>query len=600
MILINNYFKDIAVNNNYNIFAIPVRLIWFRERVAGLICSFLINNQKKKYMNKTYILFCLMLMIIISIGCNREEKMLKPALDSITEDDMKARISILASDDFLGRAPATVGEERTISYLAEQFRKTGLEPAIGNSYFQEVPLIAITPDPSMKLVITGGKNKLDLNFADDFVGYTSQTGDEIKIDNSGVIFVGYGINAPEYGWNDYKDLDVKGKTVLMMVNDPGYATGDSALFTGKAMTIYGRWTYKYEEAARQGACAAIIIHETGAAAYPWDVVRNSWSGRQFHLAGNELSKSDLKLQSWITTESAKKLFESAGVDYAAVTSSAAKRGFKPVKMNLKASASWKNKVESTKSVNVAAVWPGSERKDEYVIYTAHWDHFGVNPSIKGDSIFNGALDNATGTAALLEIAEAFTGLPEKQKRSVLFLAVTCEEQGLLGSKFYAENPVFPLNKTAAVINMDALNILGRTRDMTIIGYGNSQLDDYAESVLKKYGRYASPDPEPEKGGYFRSDHLSFALAGVPSLYLSGGIDDIEHGKAWALAESEKWIIANYHKPGDNYEPDKWKFDGMIDDIKVYFEAGYDLSNTDAFPEWNPGSPYRSVRENMMK
>ncbi len=526
--------------------------------------------------------------------------MLKPALDSITEDDMKDRISMLASDEFLGRAPATEGEEKTISYLAGQFRKTGLEPANGSSYFQEVPLIAITPDPAMKLVLTGGKNKLDLNFPDDFVGYTCQTIDKITIDNSEVIFVGYGINAPEYGWNDYKDLDVRGKTVLMLVNDPGYATADSSLFTGKAMTIYGRWTYKYEEAAMQGACAAIIIHETGAAAYPWDVVRNSWSGRQFHLAGNGLSKSSLKLQSWITTESAKKLFESAGIDYDAVTSSAAKRGFRPVKMNLKATACWKNKVEYTKSVNVAAVWPGSERKDEYIIYTAHWDHFGVNPAIKGDSIFNGALDNATGTAALIEIAEAFASLPEKQKRSVLFLAVTCEEQGLLGSKFYSENPLFPLNKTVAVINMDAVNIFGKTRDMTIIGYGNSNLDDYAESVLKKYDRYASPDPEPEKGGYFRSDHLSFAIAGVPSLYLSGGIDNIEHGKEWALAESEKWIIANYHKPGDNYEPDSWKFDGMIEDLKVYFEVGYRLSNTAEFPEWKPGVFYKSIRDKMMK
>jgi len=539
-------------------------------------------------------------MILISSSCNREERILKPALGSITEDDMKARISVLASDEFMGRAPATAGEEKTISYLEEQFRKTGLEPANGTSYFQEVPLIAITPDPSMKLVITGGKNRLDLNFADDFVGYTCQTGNDITIENSEIIFVGYGINAPEYGWNDYKGLDVRGKTVLMLVNDPGYATGDSTLFTGKAMTIYGRWTCKYEEAARQGAVAAIIIHETGAAAYPWDVVRNSWSGRQFHLAGNEISKSDLRLQSWITTESAKKLFESAGVDYNDITSSAAKRGFRPVKMKLKASAGWKNKVVYTKSVNVAALWPGSDRKDEYVIYTAHWDHFGVNPTIKGDSIFNGALDNATGTAALIEIAEAFVSLPEKQKRSVLFLAVTCEEHGLLGSMFYAENPLFPLNKTAAVINIDAVNIFGKTRDMRIVGYGNSRLDDYAESVLEKYNRYAIPDPEPEKGGYFRSDHLSFALAGVPSLYLSGGIDNIEFGKEWALAESEKWLIANYHKPGDNYEPDKWKFDGMIDDIKVYFEVGYDLSNTDTFPEWNPGTPYFSVRENMMK
>jgi Zn-dependent M28 family amino/carboxypeptidase len=331
----------------------------------------------------------------------------------------------------------------------------------------------------------------------------------------------------------------------MLVNDPGYATSDTTLFNGKAMTIYGRWTYKFDEAARQGATAAIIIHETGAAAYPWAVVQNSFSGPQYYLAGNDLSESDLQLQCWITTESAQKIFESAGMDYDRITSAAAKRGFKPLNMNLKASVSFKNQVEYTKSNNVAAVWPGSDRSDEYIIYTAHWDHFGVNPAFRGDSILNGAVDNATGTAALLEIAEAFTKLPKRQDRSVLFLSVTCEEQGLLGSKFYAEHPIFPLNKTAVVINMDALNITGKTKDMTIIGFGNSELDNYVVAVLEKQGRYASPDPTPEKGGYFRSDHFSFAKAGVPALYLSKGVDDVEHGKEWGLAETEKWIMEHY-------------------------------------------------------
>jgi Zn-dependent M28 family amino/carboxypeptidase len=393
---------------------------------------------------------------------------------------------------------------------------------------------------------------------------------------------------------------VKGKSVLMLVNDPGYATSDTNLFNGKAMTIFGRWTYKFDEAARQGAKAAIIIHETGPAAYPWAVVQNSWSGSQFYLVGNELSKSDLQLQSWITTETAQKLFESAGLDYSQITASAAKRGFTPINMNLKASVQFKNNVEYNKSNNVAALWPGTTQADEYLIYTAHWDHFGVNPVFKGDSILNGAVDNATGTAALLEIAKAFTGLPKNQNRSVLFLSVTCEEQGLLGSKFYAENPLFPLNKTVGVINMDALNTVGKTKDMTIIGFGNSGLDDYAVRVLKKYKRYANPDPTPEKGGYFRSDHFSFAKVGVPSLYLSKGVDDIERGKEWSLAESEKWIMANYHKPSDNYEPDKWRFDGMIEDIKVYFEIGYDLSIIKEFPDWNPGSSFKSIRDEMMK
>lgn len=541
----------------------------------------------------------ILLTIIVFVSCNVENSRIKPSLAGITVEDMKNRISVLASDDFLGRAPSTEGEEKTISYLAEQFKQIGLKPANKDSYFQGMSLMKLTADASMKLDISGGESNISLKFSDDFIGGTPQISELVQINNSDIVFVGYGINSPENRWNDYDGLDVKGKTVLMLVNDPGYATSDTNLFNGKAMTIYGRWTYKFDEAARQGASAAIIIHETGAAAYPWAVVQNSWSGSQFYLVDNDLSRSNLQLQSWVTTESAQKIFESAGLDYNQIITSAAKRGFKPVNMNLKASIQFKNQVEYTKSNNVAAVWPGTGQSDEYIIYTAHWDHFGVNPAFKGDSILNGAVDNATGTAALIEIAEAFTKLPENQNRSILFLAVTCEEQGLLGSKFYAENPLFPLNKTVAVINMDALNISGKTKDMTIIGFGNSKLDDYAVAVLNKYKRYANPDPTPEKGSYFRSDHFSFAKKGVPSLYLSKGIDDVEHGEKWALAESEKWVMANYHKPTDNYEPDKWNFNGMIEDIKVYFEVGYNLSIIREFPDWNAGSPFKSIRDQMM-
>jgi Zn-dependent M28 family amino/carboxypeptidase len=329
------------------------------------------------------------------------------------------------------------------------------------------------------------------------------------------------------------------------------------------------------------------------------VVQNSWAGPQFYLEDNDISKSELQFKGWVTTEAAKKIFESAGIDYNQLTVGAAKRGFKPVEMNLKASVQFKNRVEHTKSNNVAAIWPGTDRSDEYIIYTAHWDHFGVNPAFKDDSIFNGAVDNATGTAALIEIARAFTRLPEKQNRSVLFLSVTCEEQGLLGSEYYVHHPLFPLAKTVGEINMDALNIFGKTKDMTIIGFGNSQLDNYVEEVLKKYNRYASPDPAPEKGGYFRSDHFSFAKAGVPSLYLSEGIDNVEHGKEWAKAQKERWTMENYHKPSDNYEPDKWDFDGMIEDIRVYFEVGYDLSISKEFPQWNSRFPFKSLRDKMM-
>jgi len=542
----------------------------------------------------------ILLAICVFVGCNKVNKRIEPALESITIDEVKNHISVLASDDFLGRAPTTAGEDKTINYLAEQFKQIGLKPAKGNSYFQEVSLVKLTADASMRLDISEGKRNLSLVFSDEFIGGTPQISELVQINNSEIVFVGYGINSPENNWNDYEGLDVRGKTVLMLVNDPGYATSDSNLFNGKAMTIYGRWTYKFEEAARQGASAAIIIHETGAAAYPWHVVQNSWSGSVLYLDGNDLSKSELKLQSWVTTESALKLFESAGMDYNQITASAAKRGFTPINMNIKATVQIKNHVVYTKSNNVAAVWPGSDRSDEYIIYTAHWDHFGVNPDFEGDSILNGAVDNATGTAALLIIAEAYTKLPENQKRSVLFLAVTCEEQGLLGSKFYAENPFFPLNKTVGAINIDGLNITGKTKDMTIIGFGNSELDDYAMAVLSKYGRHANPDPTPEKGLFFRSDHINFAKMGVPSLFLTKGIEDLEHGKEWGLAESEKWIVENYHKPTDNYEPEKWKFDGMIEDIRVFFEIGYNLSITEEFPDWSPDSPFKSNRDNMMR
>jgi Zn-dependent M28 family amino/carboxypeptidase len=542
----------------------------------------------------------ILLTLIAIVSCNEESNRIKPSLTSITIEDMKDHISVLASDDFQGRAPSTQGEEKTINYLAEQFKKIGLKPANKGSYFQEVSLMKISADTSAKLDINGGKSKISLRFSEDFIGGTPQVSELVQIKNSEIVFVGYGINSSEYRWNDYDGLDVKGKTVLMLVNDPGYATSDTSLFNGKAMTIYGRWTYKFEEAARQGASAAIIIHETNAAAYPWAVVQNSWSGSQFYLLDNDLTRSNLQLQSWVTTESAQKIFESAGLDYNQEINSAAKRGFKPVNMNLKASIQIKNKVTYTKSNNVVAIWPGTDQPDECIIYTTHWDHFGINPSFQGDSILNGAVDNATGTAAIVEIAEAFTKLPEKQNRSVLFIAVTCEEQGLLGSKFYAEHPLYPLNKTVGVINIDAMNILGKTRDMVIIGFGNSQLDDYAISVLKKYRRYASPDPTPEKGSYFRSDHFSFAKVGVPSLYLSHGIDDVEHGKEWGLKESEKWVKENYHKPSDNYEPDKWNFEGMVEDVRVYFEVGYNLSIIKDFPEWKSGSPFKSVRDKMMQ
>jgi Zn-dependent M28 family amino/carboxypeptidase len=537
---------------------------------------------------------------LLVTGCMEKSNNASTASENITAGNLKKHISVLASDEFGGRAPASEGEEKTIQYLAEQFEALGLEPGNSGSWFQEVSMMKITAGKNMKFDISGKGSRITLEYFTDFIGGTAHTDETVTIDGSDVVFVGYGINAPEWNWNDYGGVDVNGKTVIMLVNDPGYVTGDTTLFTGKAMTYYGRWTYKFEEAARQGAAAAIIIHETGAASYPWGVVQNSWSGPQFYLEENEFTGSKLKFKAWITTEAAQQIFKADGIEYGPAVKSASQREFKPTPLNLKTSIEFPNKVEHVKSNNVAALWKGGHKQDEYVIYTAHWDHLGINPDFEGDSIMNGAVDNATGVAALLEIARTFTSLRDRQERSVVFLAVTAEEQGLLGSRYYASNPIFPLEKTAAVINMDALGIFGKTRDMTIIGFGNSELDEYAARVLERHGRYASPDPTPEKGGYFRSDHFSFANKGVPSLYLSRGNDNIEHGREWALAESEKWIRENYHKPSDNYEPEKWDFEGMIDDIRVYFETGYDLSMTDAFPEWSSNVPFRSLREEMMK
>lgn len=514
----------------------------------------------------------------------------------INEDDLKQWISVLASDDFQGRFPGTIGEEKTIKYLEEQFKLVGAQPGNGQSYFQEVPLIQITSNQIMKLKIKGTKEELSLNFSDDFIGGTPQPLDRIEISNSDLVFVGFGINAPEYNWNDYAGVDVKGKMVIALVNDPGYYM--STLFNGKNMTYYGRWIYKYEEAARQGAAGIILIHETGAASYPWGVVQNSWSGTRFYLANNIVTKSGLKFQSWVTNESAKKIFKLAGMDYDNVVMNASKPGFNAIDLKLSSSINFTNMVKYVKSKNVVALIPGTDLANEYIIYTAHWDHFGINPKFKGDSILNGALDNATGTAALLEIAKAFNG--QKPKRSILFLSVTCEEQGLLGSQFYAENPIYPLNKTVADINMDALNIFGKTKDMTIAGYGFSELDDYAIEVLKTHDRYAAADPNPERGGYYRSDHFSFSKVGVPSINIAFGVDNIEHGKQWSLDNMKKWISENYHKPSDNYEPNKWKFDGMVEDIEVYFELGYKLSITDKFPNWREGVFYKEKRDEMMK
>jgi len=543
--------------------------------------------------------FLLILPIFLILSCSQKAHNVDAAAASLNTDELAHDVQILSSDDFEGRFPASPGEEKTIAFLKEEFEKVGLEPGNGDSYYQEVPLVEITAMPLANLIVTGGDELLAFAFEEDFVGVTLRAQDKVNVINSEMIFVGYGIVAPEYDWNDYEGIDVQGKTVVMLVNDPGFATQDPELFNGRAMTYYGRWTYKYEEAARQGAACAIIVHETEPAAYGWGVVKNGWTGPNFSLVTEDGNASRCAVESWITLETARTIFEASGKDYDELKKAAEKPGFISVPLGLKASLTMENKIREAVSHNVIGLLPGSERADEYIIYTAHWDHFGRKPELEGDQIFNGALDNATGTAALIELAEAYQKLGSPPKRSILFLAVTAEEQGLLGSDYYATHPIYPLTKTVAVINMDALNIYGKMKDIRIVGYGQSELDDYVKAYAEEVGRVVLPNPTPERGSFFRSDHFPFAKQGVPALSAGSGVQHVEKGEEWGMEQIEKYIQEKYHKPSDEYDPN-WDLSGMWDDLHMYFMIGYKLSMEDTFPEWKEGSEFKLKRDTMMQ
>lgn len=519
--------------------------------------------------------------------------------NTISEDTFRTHIEVLASDEFEGRSPSSAGEEKTMEYLQTEFQQLGLEPGNGGNYLQDVPLIEMRSDYNEQMTIRGTDETLELEYTEDFMAISLHMEEDVALHESELVFAGFGIVAPEYDWNDYENLDVEGKTVIVLVNDPGYETNDDSLFNGKAMTYYGRWTYKYEEAARQGAAGVIIVHEVGAAGYPWGVVRNSWSGPQFYLEAGDNYASRPTLEAWITTEAALRIFDQAGLDFATEKQKATQQRFKPKVLGSRVSYALKNRYEQTVSHNFLALWPGDDRPDEYIVYMGHWDHFGVDTSNGNREIYNGARDNATGVAGLLEVARAYTELPERQSRSILFLAVTAEERGLLGSKYYASHPVYPEHKTVAAINMDALNIWGPTKDITITGYGNSELDDVVEDVAEAQDRYVRPDPEPEKGGYYRSDHFSFAREGVPALAASFGVDHAEHGEEWMLDQINDWNAENYHKPSDEYLPDEWDLSGAIQDLRMYFHVGLKLANSSDFPNWREGTEFRAKRDEDM-
>jgi Zn-dependent M28 family amino/carboxypeptidase len=531
------------------------------------------------------------------LACGQERAQ-EQALDAITTAGLAAHIQALAHDSMEGRAPASPGEEKTVRYLEQQFRALGIAPGNGDRYTQDVPLVAVTADPAARLRIDGRRGSRALRYRDDFVAWTKRMVDSVEVSGSDLVFVGYGIVAPEYGWNDYQGLDVRGKTVVMLVNDPGFATQDTALFRGNTMTYYGRWTYKYEEAARQGAEAAFIVHQTAPAAYPWEVVTGSWSGEQFGLEAAEGNMSRVKVEGWLTERAAREVFAGAGLDFDALALEATQRGSRARPLNARASIAIRNTIRRSVSRNVVGLLRGSARPDEYVIYMAHWDHFGRDGAREGDQIFNGAFDNATGTAGLLEVAKAFAALREPPERSVVFLAVTAEEQGLLGSKHYAINPVYPLNRTVAAINMDGLNVDGPMRDITIVGYGNSALDDYLAMAAETQGRRVRPDPEPEKGFYYRSDHFEFAKRGVPALYPDAGIDHVEHGEEWTMQRRADYTANRYHKLSDEYDPG-WDLRGAVDDLRLFFLAGYRLATEPAWPNWRPGTEFRATRDAMM-
>ena len=517
------------------------------------------------------------------------------AVDAIDAADFAEHVKVLASDEFQGRAPGGEGERNTVEYLTAEFRAAGLQPANGDSYLQGVPLVSITAEQVTPLAIEGGEESLALRYQQDMMVWTKRYREAESLTDSDMVFVGYGIVAPEYDWNDYEGLDVEGKTVVILVNDPGFATGDPELFNGRAMTYYGRWTYKYEEAARQGAAGALIVHETEAAGYPWLVVSGSWSGEQFDLDLGDAAPPRVAIEGWLTGEAARSVFASAGVDLDEAVSAAASREFEARPLGLQASVAVTNSLSSMESANVVGMLPGSKHPDEYIVYTAHWDHLGVARSVLQDRIYNGAVDNATGVAGMLEIAEAFAAMDSGPERSIVFLAVTAEESGLLGSDWYASHPLFPLERTVANINLDAMSLVGPSHDVTVIGYGNSELDEYAARAAEIQGRHLEAEPTPEKGFFYRSDHFNFAKRGVPALYLRGGVDHREKGREYGLAYNSAWISERYHKVSDEYSED-WDLRGVIEDVGLLFEVGRALSATRDWPNWVEGNEFRAARD----
>ncbi len=546
-------------------------------------------------MNKFFTAGLVAISFFCTQACQQPGEENKGYVSPFNKDSLVKHIIILASDSFQGRKPFSIGETRSVDYIKNSFISLGLEPGNGDSYLQDVPLVEITPNADPVMKVKSAKGDFELQKTKDYVLSTENTDPVISLTNDELIFAGYGVVAPEYQWNDYAGVDVKGKVVLVMVNDPGFGTADTTIFKGRTMTYYGRWTYKYEEAARQGAKACLIIHNTAAASYPFSVVQNSWGSSNLYLDKKGSKEYHCALNGWVSADAAKKLLAAAGKDTSLLVQ-ANTRGFKAVSLGEKLSTTVKVKSVYNVSHNVIAKITGSKRPDEYILYTAHWDHLGISqPDAKGDSIYNGALDNASGTAALLEIARAFKNQKEKPERSIIFLSVTAEEQGLLGSAYYAEHPIYPLNKTVADLNMDVINPNEKTNDIVITGVGQNDLEDYVADVAKIQGRYISPESKPEAGHYFRSDHFSLAKVGVPALDAKGGLDVVGKGKDYGKKEEEDYNNNHYHGPSDEYNP-QWTFEGGLQDMDMLYMIGKRLASESSWPKWKPGSEFKAIRE----
>jgi len=508
------------------------------------------------------------------------------AYQQINEKDLRQAVKTLSSDEFEGRQPTTIGETRTLEYLTKEFKALGYAPGNGDSYLQGVNLLKIEADPNVSLTI----GQSQYTYKENMVVGSARERTSNSLKDSELVFVGYGVNAPEYGWNDYAGVDVKGKTVVILVNDPGFANPDGDKFQGKTMTYYGRWTYKYEEASRQGAAGALIVHETAPASYGWSVVANSWSGPQYHLVTENGNADRVAVEGWLSVEAATKVFKEAGFDYQTLKAQANKKPTAQA-LGIKASVTVKNTLTRSRSNNFIATLPGSKKPDEHIIYTAHWDHLGKDPGLEGDQIYNGAHDNATGSAGLLSIAKAFSQLKQRPERSLTFLIATAEEQGLLGSKYYAAHPVYPLNKTVANLNLDAMNILGKTKDIAVVGFGKSELETYLTKAAKRQGRYLKQEDTPQAGYYYRSDHFSFAKQGVPALYAEGGSKSIDEATAKYRKKMSVILRGCYHQVCDQYR-DSWDFGGIVEDAQLFFEVGYDIANSKDWPQWHKTSEFQ--------